>query len=183
MNAAFSCVKPPEEKLNQSYLLQLEGTEGHARSVDCIKIYRVWICIVHFTQTKFKGRKLKAWVYTTLWWCVLTFRSYVTASLFRHQKTGTLNVPICCYLYIPSISSTVLLTPDLVKDYNPIPWATHSLELWAPLALVKKWSPKWVTLLRDVAFLEWVWPCWRQSVIVDAGFEVSFMLKSWIPND
>lgn len=127
MNATFPCVKPPEEKLNQCYLLQLEGTEGHARSVDCTKIYRVWICIVHFTQTKFKGRKSKAQVSTMLWWCVLIFRSYFTASLFRYLKTGPFNVPtiVAIYTLPPSVVQycshltllkTITLTPGPCKD-------------------------------------------------------------------
>lgn len=40
-----------------------------------------------------------------------------------------------------------------------------------------KWSPKRQTLLEDVSFLEMVWSCRRECVTVEAGFEISCMLK------
>ena len=34
-------------------------------------------------------------------------------------------------------------------------------------------GPWGVALLGGMALLEWVWPCWRKCVTVEAGFEVS----------
>ena len=38
----------------------------------------------------------------------------------------------------------------------------------------RKWLPKGVILLGGVALLEELWLCWKQCVIVEAGFEVSY---------
>lgn len=43
--------------------------------------------------------------------------------------------------------------------------------------LKRKWPPKGVALLGDMALLGWVKPCWRKCVTMEVGFEVSYMLR------
>ena len=45
----------------------------------------------------------------------------------------------------------------------------------AGLNMLGAWE---VALLRGVALMEWVWPCWRKCVTVGVGFEM-FLLTTW----
>lgn len=106
-----------------------------------------------------------------LWWCVLIFRSYFTASLFRYLKTGPFNVPICCYLYLTSISSTVLLTPDLVKDYNLNPWAMQrQLRALGTFGSCKEMVPKVSDNIKRCVFF------WNECGLV--GGNLSLWMKA-----
>ena len=81
-------------------------------------------------------------------------------------------------------SGTSLLANHLFKIHSERCWSQTLLCQNESSLTVVVWIclAQGVALLRGVALLEWVWPCWRNCVTIEVGFK-NLLLAVWKPID